>query len=567
MKKQMGPKPTLLATAEDQASGEFFAVIKYRDIYGRVRRVQVSLAELNDVKAMKKLLTNAGAHFSEDDEENLDALYGVRNSTDKAARWVFAPALGWCDDYRHFVRPKGVIGSQPGDVEICPPRKLGAHVSSMRTLGTHKKWVEHVADPAKYSTRMVLAICAAFAAPLLKLVGMSSFAIFLTGVSKIGKSTVTVVAGSVIGLGTEEDLPNFRTTDAAFGELPRDFNDSVIPLNEFGLLKGTANERRQRQRELAYGFAEGRGTTYSSFVPIDKSGKDVNRHSIIIANGEETSDELAMHAGEIRMAGETVRWIDLPAAKRGCPDVFDRAPPFLSRVKRSIWYRRQCAAIRAGCTRYHGMAHWHFIERVIGQHQTIRGELVALRDAFVKLVTKDETDHVIQHLAKNFGHIYAAGILAVRFGTVPWSEDLVLECIRRCYRDARREIKSEADLLRGALRRLRVRAADRTIVLTADQTMQQRRLRRADGYRGKGSRCTRITVRAEAFKAWFDDPRQPKLVLEWLRSQQCLPARPKPAKRGHGIVWAESQPQWPDGTRRRSVVIEKADLFKARPTR
>jgi hypothetical protein len=38
-------------------------------------------------------------------------------------------------------------------------------------------------------------------------------------------------------------------------------------------------------------------------------------------------------------------------------------------------------------------------------------------------VTAGESDHVVQHLAKNFGHIYAAGILAVRFGTVPWSED------------------------------------------------------------------------------------------------------------------------------------------------
>jgi hypothetical protein len=189
----------------------------------------------------------------------------------------------------------------------------------------------------------------------------------------------------------------------------------------------------------------------------------------------------------------------------------------------------------------------------------------------VKLVTKDETNHVIQHLARNFGHIYAAGVQAVRFGTVPWSEDLVLECVRRCYRDARREIKSEADLLGGALRRLRARAADRTIVLTADQTMQRRRLCRADGYCGKGPGCNRITVKAEAFKAWFDDRRQPRLVLEWLRSQHCLPARPKSAKRGQGIVWAESQPQWPDGTRRRSVVIDvKADLFKglepARPT-
>jgi putative DNA primase/helicase len=556
-------KLTVVATAEDRASGEFFAVIKYRDIYGGVRRVQVSLAELNDTKALKKLLANAGAYFSEDDEENLEALWALKKSAEKAKRWVLAPALGWYDDYQHFVRPKGVIGSQPDDIKICPPRKPGTHVSSLRTRGTHKKWVKHVAGPARYSSRMVLAISAAFAAPLLRLVDKSSFAVFLTGASKMGKSTVTLAAGSVIGLATEDDLPNFRTTDAAFGELPRDFNDSVMPLNEFGLLKGTANERRQRQRELAYGFAEGRGTTYSRFVPVEKSGKNSKWASIIIANGEETSDELAMHAGEIRMAGETVRWIDLPATKRGCPDVFDRAPDFDSAARRSAWFAEQCAAIRAGCRRDHGMAHWHFVKRVIGQRQTICGELVALRDTFAKQVTQGESDHVVQHLAKNFGHIYAAGIQAVRFGTVPWSEDLVLECVRRCYRDARREIKTEADLLRGALRRLGVRAANRTVVLTAGQTMP-RLFGRADGYRRKGLGCNRITVRAEAFKAWFDDPRQPRLLLEWLRSQRCLPTRPKPAKRGQGIVWAESQPQWPDGTRRRSVVIDvKDELFKS----
>jgi hypothetical protein len=180
----------------------------------------------------------------------------------------------------------------------------------------------------------------------------------------------------------------------------------------------------------------------------------------------------------------------------------------------------------------------------------------------VKLVTENETDHVVQHLARNFGHIYAAGVLAVRVGTVSWSEDLVLECVRRCYRDARREIKTEADLLRRALCRLRARVADTAIVMPADKTMPKR-LGRADGYRGPGLACNRITVRAEAFKTWFDDPRQPKLVLELLSSKRCLPNRPKPAKGGQGIVWAESQPQWPDGTRRRSIVIDmKPEVLK-----
>jgi hypothetical protein len=56
----------------------------------------------------------------------------------------------------------------------------------------------------------------------------------------------------------------------------------------------------------------------------------------------------------------------------------------------------------------------------------------------------------------------------------------------------------------------------------------------------------------EAYKVGFDDP-----------YVTAVPASPKPAKRGQGIVWAESQPQWPDGTRRRSVVIDvKADLLK-----
>jgi hypothetical protein len=71
------------------------------------------------------------------------------------------------------------------------------------------------------------------------------------------------------------------------------------------------------------------------------------------------------------------------------------------------------------------------------------------------------------------------------------------------------------------------------------------------------------TVRAEAFKAWFPDTRQPSLVPKSLRSKNALPSRPAPpAKSGIAIVWAESQPQWPDGSRRRSIVIdERPELY------
>jgi hypothetical protein len=79
----------------------------------------------------------------------------------------------------------------------------------------------------------------------------------------------------------------------------------------------------------------------------------------------------------------------------------------------------------------------------------------------------------------------------------------------------------------------------------------------ADGYNDKSGPTPTVTVRAEKFKAWFDDGRQPALVLRWLQSKKALPCKPTLlAKPGNGIVWAESQPEWPDGSRPRSIVIE-----------
>jgi putative DNA primase/helicase len=161
---------------------------------------------------------------------------------------------------------------------------------------------------------MVLSISVAFAAPLLPMAKLNSFGILLHGRGKAGKSTILLAGASVIGYGLEDDLPNFRATDAAFGELPAAFNHSLAPLNEFALLKGSGTEKYHRLRDLTYGFAEGRGTTYSKLAPIDGSTA-LQWLSILLATGEETANEIARKAGEIRMVGEAVRWIDLAAMR------------------------------------------------------------------------------------------------------------------------------------------------------------------------------------------------------------------------------------------------------------
>ena len=224
----------LVAIAEDEATREFVAIIKFRDINGQIRRLEQPKSSLRKIDQLKEALDNAGAYLSTNDKENTDAIRALSLSAINAERWKYAPAVGWYDGHRAFVLPDRVIGRSRGDARILPPRRSTRF--KLARKGSHKDWVKSVAGPARYSSYMVLGICMALAAPLLDFLDFHSFGVLLSGPST-AKSTALVAAGSVIGIAREEDLPNFRTTDAALGELPATFNDLVTLINELGLFK------------------------------------------------------------------------------------------------------------------------------------------------------------------------------------------------------------------------------------------------------------------------------------------------------------------------------------------
>jgi putative DNA primase/helicase len=539
---------SLVAIAEDEATHEFFAIIKYRDLDGNVRRVILPRADLDNRKALDKTLKNLGAYFSSKTGENKRALDKLLASKRKAKRLNFAARVGWYGGYKAYVLANQVIGAASG-VAIRPPQlKSREYAAGIRRRGEHAEWLRAVAFHAKFSSRMVFAISAALAAPLLGMAKLNSFGVLLHGPGKAGKSTMLLAAASIIGYGREQDLPNFRATDPAFGEIPAAFNDSLLPLNELGLLTGSTTEKYHRLRDFTYGFAEGRGTTYSKLAPIEGGSGGLKWLSISLATGEVTSNEIARDAREIRMAGESVRWIDLAATRNGAAHIFDRIPEKVPKAERAQWAEERCAKMRAGCRRNHGVAIEQFIDHVIRNRKVVQKKVQSLRQKFVNRVIDTSDDPVVRHLAKSFGHVYAAAVIGVGFGTVPWPVKTVRKCIERCYRDARRELNTESDLLRDGLSIMHAK-------IRALPKANGAVLKSVDGFL-KGTEPNQATIRAEAFKAWFNDIRQPSLVLTFLRSKNALPSRPTP-KAGTAIVWAESQPKWPDGSRPRSIVIDE----------
>jgi putative DNA primase/helicase len=549
----------LVAIAEDEATNEFIAVIEFRDIDGQIRRFEQPKSTLRKIDQLKEALDNAGAYLSTNDRECRDAIRALSISADTAERRKFAAAVGWYDGHRAFVLHDRVIGRPRGKALILPPRTRPGHQRfKLSRKGSHKDWVRSVAEPARCSSCMVLGICMALAAPLLDFLDFPSFGILLSGSPKSGKSTALVAAGSVIGFAGERDLPNFRVTDPALGELPAAFNDMVMLLNELGLLKGRATDRHERMRDWAYGFAEGCGTTYSKFAPHDGENCCPKWRSLGLGTGEETSDQISLAAGESRAMGASIRWIDLCGTQPGVKDIFDRCPKSVSADHRVTWVRDQCKSLRQGAANNHGVAFVHFIKRLIKRRRKISALLQPLIDEFVKAAVDEADEPAVDHLTSCFGIIRTGGILGVRLGTLPYSEQFVDRCIMRCYRIARRGLRTETELLRSGLRRLRAKLKSSNMLKAVGKKRPRGEVCKiSDGYMDKKGSNLTATIRAEKFKGWFDDPRQPALVLRWLQSKKALPCKPlPPARSGNAIVWAESQPEWPDGRRPRSIVIE-----------
>jgi putative DNA primase/helicase len=545
----------LEAIAEDLASGEFLAIIKFLDIDGKGRSIILPRAELDDVKMLEKTLKNTGCFFSP--KRSHSVLRKLAKSTKGVERWEFAARTGWHNGHRQFVHPDQVIGKTPDPVLVKPPRRYhGEQSSAVKIVGSHKEWVEHVASRGQYSSRLVLGFCMGLAAPLLDFVDLNSFGVLVHGAGKAGKSTLLVAAGSVSGFGSERDLPNFRATDAALGELPASFNDMLLPINELGLLKGRAAERSERVRDVSYGLAEGRGTTYSKLAPISKGDAERKFRSLALASGEEASEQIAQAAGHTRTIGAAIRWIDICATRDGADDIFDFCPSTVRARDRREWARQQCIALRESCCAHRGVALKHFIRRVIKRRRSLPSQLHRLMDQFINQIS-DKDDHpAVGHLATCFALIAAAGCLGIRFETLPWTKKFVFKCIKRCYRDARRALRTENDLLKEGLRILKESLnGSQVLDITKKRHHSASAWKTADGFREKTDFGTRATIRGEAFKSWFVDQRQPAIVLRSLRGKNALRGG-HGLKSGTSITWAESQPLWPDGSRPRSIVVE-----------
>ena len=298
---QLGPKEkvpplALLANVEDESTGDAAAVFVFKKVSGKngIIRISRELAHF-DPKAVVRMVVAKNGILPRKFEDAV-AVAAKASQIEPREYWLEVKAEGWRPGSRSFVHRGRVIGrSRLGRVRLkAPSAKAKRYILKKR--GSLEGW-STIPRLATFSSRMRLGLCAAFAAPLLKVIDLQSFMLVIAGPSKAGKSTVLLVLGSVIGIGQESRLPNFNATNAALQEVATEFNDSVLPVNEIGLLKGSKRDAYQSLRPLIYQYAEGRDTGRHSKSAYASPSGVASWRGIMVASSENAIEALAELAG------------------------------------------------------------------------------------------------------------------------------------------------------------------------------------------------------------------------------------------------------------------------------
>ena len=544
-----------IARIRDEATGQYTERIEFLVSGSTSARLELAPAEIHDVRLFSAKLRNAGAILPPDDRQRIRLLRSVASS--KAAKeLVYAAETGWLDDRCEiFVKADGVIGNANTNIiGINPNRDVADQSGHLSEAGTAQSWKAKVAPLASLSSIFMFAICVALSAPLLRIIHYQSFSICIIGRSRIGKTIATLVGASVRGIARMADLITWNIKEDRLEQRLVEYNDSIFPIDDLNKMRGSDRDRFERIEDVAYLVEQGHEKGRHSFF-AKAHGAARKWRVILFTSNEVSAAELANRLGRERRHGATVRLNDIPAKVSGLDHIFDRLKKPMDAPIFRRWRRVQFANIAQACAENHGAVFDYYIDRLIFHgREKVRRYVFKKIEFFSSRVVLETDGDVARDVGRNFGLIYAGGMLGIQLGILPWTAEELFDAISKCYGAARELLPDDGVSLRRGIQALKellrgLPASDR-LGKTAEANYAN-----VNGYSVLGPTSKRYLVKCEVFNAAFASAYDRELVLNWLIEKSRITlAIPKEA-----VAGAKHKPKvqhdWPDGKRRRSYEI------------
>jgi uncharacterized protein (DUF927 family) len=395
----------VLGACRDPHGRAWGKLLRFRDADSREHLRHVSAAALQGEPAtLCATLADEGLGINRSKQKDLaEYLSGVSVGT----RVTIVNRTGWhqIGGQRVFTLPSETVGAGDGERVILEAASLGPY----ETCGALEDWKQGIGALTAGHALPMLMVSAAFAGPLMHLVGAEGGGIHLFGPSSIGKSAMLQAAASVWGRGgTPGYLRSWRATANGLEGAAASATDTCLVLDELGI--GEARDVAASIYTLAIGVGKQRAGRDGA-LREPKSWR-----VFTLSTGEyPVATKLSEEGGRKIRAGQTVRLLDIPADRELGFGAFDHAGDCGDSGKLAD-------AIKHAATAAYGTAGPAFVRHLAAAGAEEFASEKTFMATFVRGVVKRGASEQIVRAAKIFALIALAGELATMCGVTPWAQ-------------------------------------------------------------------------------------------------------------------------------------------------
>ena len=216
----------------------------------------------------------------------------------------------------HYVFPYETIKPDGDDWRCLLAETPNVHLGRFRRSGKLGQWKRGVARYCCLSSRLRLAVGAAFVAPILRMLTLDTFGLYFVGTTSSGKTLCLRVAGSVPGFNSESGPTSWDGTPTGFEQLALGTRDSIMLLDDIDNIAGDKNKRAEFVTLTTLRLSKNRPKLRAGHY-VQAHGVNSDHRGIVISSGE----DVLIEARQVR--GQDVRMIHIPACVSNLDDIFD----------------------------------------------------------------------------------------------------------------------------------------------------------------------------------------------------------------------------------------------------
>jgi len=438
--------------ARHAQGGEYYKGVTFATPDGPSEEHFIPNETINETRSLQNYLARHGMCFPGDKAKRAKLLNAIAQA-EPSERCILTGRTGWHDGT--YVLPNKSIG--PADsVDVI--YHDGASMLAEPEAGTLEHWKEEVAGPVKASTLGVFTTIASLAPVIASIVNLENAIFHISGQSGVGKTTLARTAASVWP-GGHRSVESWDTTALGLQELMERHNDGFACLDEFSASAANNQSQRELLHSATYMLATGKTRRRSKHYKGSTALQ--NYRFLALSTGETTAASIAVSAGDKRKMGEEARFLDLPVPELPT-GIFDR----LTETGRSNTPNEAAQLadrLNVATNLYFGTAACAFIRYVVDNREYVEQEVQKHVTQFNEKLKVPGTGWE-RRISSKFALAYAAGVLAIDAGILPWSKRLVRDCSIVAYRSARSHLKTEEDVMAIALKRLQQIAKDAVVI-------------------------------------------------------------------------------------------------------